>query len=179
MFEVIPFVVVAASAMPAEPNMLTTIIGAVFSSVVFSAIITAVFTYVSNRRNARIQERKNDLDAEGGLVSRYKEAAAEERAQKESAIQTVRDLLKIAEEQVTSLKDTITTLNSTIGIMRQAADDQREIITRLTSDRDRTQDALDRATKEIDKQREQLIKHQHEILAMSLPNMPDASSATG
>lgn len=160
----------------AAPDLIGPIITAVISASVFAAVITGLVQYAINRRNARITERRNSVEAESDLINRYKEAAAEERSQKESAVQTVKNLLALAEAQVASLKDTVTTLNRTIEIMTHAANSQQDIIDQLTNDRDRTQDALVKAQQQIEEQREELLRHQREILELTLPRR-EASGA--
>lgn len=174
------FLIAAAAAVEPEPaiSLFSVILTAILSSTVVGAIVGGVFGYLNNKRNARIAERKNDLDAEAGLVGRYKEAAAEERAQKESAIQTVNNLLAIAERQVQSLKDTVDTLTDTINAMTTASNAQQQFIERLTEDRDRTQQALSSALLEIDRQKEELLRRQREILEMANPKKPELPEPT-
>lgn len=163
---------VAAQPAPAAgstPDLIGPIITAVISASVFAALITGLVQYLVNRRNARITERKNAVEAESDLIARYKEAATEERVQKESAVQTVKNLLALAEAQVASLKDTVNTLNKTIEVMSLASNNQQDIIDQLTLDRDRTKEALARAEHQIEEQREELLRHQREILALQLP----------
>jgi chromosome segregation ATPase len=157
-----------ATALDAQA-LVSLVTTAVISASVFTALITGIIQYLINRRNSRITERKNSVEAESSLVTRYKEAAAEERTQKESAVETIKNLLGIAESQVDSLKSTILTLNTTIEIMTKMANAQQDIIDQLTSDRDRTKNALELAVAQIDKQKELLVKHQKEIEALAAP----------
>lgn len=168
MFE---FLVLAAAepAAAEQPDLIGPIITAVISASVFAALITGIVQYVINRRNSRITERRNSVEAESDLIARYKEAAAEERSQKESAVQTVKNLLGIAEAQVLSLKDTVTTLNRTIEVMSLTASNQQDIIDQVTQDRDRTKQALEQAERQIEEQREELLRHQREILELTYP----------
>lgn len=154
---------------PATPDIIGPVITAVISASVVAAIITGLVQYMINRRNSRITERKNSVEAESDLINRYKEAAAEERNQKESAVETVKNLLALAEAQVASLKDTVATLNRTIEVMSLAANSQQDIIDQLTLDRDRTQEALRQAERQIEAQREELLRHQREIMELQLP----------
>lgn len=155
---------------PEEPqNLLSLIVGTVVSSVVVASLITGLIQFLINRRNSRIIERKNSLDAESDLVARYKEAAAEERAQKASAVQTVKDLLSIAEDQVTSLKSTVLALTTTIDNLHKMATIQVGIIEALTIERDRSASALEKAQGQIEKQKMELLRHQHEILELTYP----------
>ena len=137
------------------------------SAGVLGAIITGVVQYLINRRNSRILERRNAVDAESDLVSRYREAAAEERTQKESAIQTIGKLLAIAETQIVSLKATVDSLTNTIRSMNEASDAQRTLIEQLKQDRDRVQDALDRALSEVEEQKLELLRNQRQILDLT------------
>lgn len=155
---------------PGNPqDLIQIIISTVVTSVVVASAITAFVQYLINRRNSRITERKNTSDIESDLVGRYKEAAAEERAQKESAVQTVKNLLSIAEEQVNSLKGTITALTNTIDNLNKMATTQIDIIDALTTERDRSATALERAMSQIDQQKGELIRHQREILELTFP----------
>lgn len=136
---------------------------AVLSATVFSALITGFVTFLINSRNSRITERKNTADAESDVVSRYKEAASEERQQKESAVQTIKMLLAESRDQVVTLKGTVDALNNTINLMESLTVTQNDMIIQLTVDRDRTQAALEQAEARILTQREELKRHQEEI----------------
>lgn len=150
-------------------NIISLVLTAVVSASVFGALISGVVQYVINKRNSRITERKNTVDTESELISRYKEAAAEERLQKESAVSTVKSVLAIAEKQVESLKTTVTVLNQTIELLKKTATAQQEVIDKLTDDRDRAQVDLLTAQREISQQRGQLNKLQTEILELTYP----------
>ncbi|UDL15894.1 hypothetical protein QEH42_gp103 [Microbacterium phage Pumpernickel] len=139
----------------------------VLSASVVSAALGGLIQYLNNRRNARVTERKNATDAESDLVARYKEAASEERAQKESAVKTIRELLDASEEQVETLKGTVTTLNNTIDLMSSLANNQADVILKLTADRDKTQEALERAEARIEGQKQELLQRQQEILELT------------
>lgn len=152
-----------------QQALISLFITAIISASVFAAIITGIVQFLINRRNSRITERKNDVDAESSLIGRYKEAAAEERAQKESAVQTVKNLLSIAEEQVNSLKGTVTALTTTIDNLNKMATTQIDIIDALTTERDRSMVALEKAQHQIDEQKEELLRHQREILELTYP----------
>lgn len=144
-------------------DIVSLVITAVVSATVFSALITGLIQYLINRRNSRITERKNTVDAESDLVSRYKEAAAEERAAKSSAVETIKMLLAEAKENIETLKSTVSTLNSTIEALKDVNAAQGDVIKQITADRDRTQAALERAEARVLDQIEQLRVKQHEI----------------
>lgn len=150
-------------------ELVSIIVTAAVSASVFAAIITGLFNFFSTRNNSRIAERRNSTDADDQLVARYKDAAAEERVQKESAVQTVKSLLALAEEQIESLKRTVTSLTSTIEVMTQAAGAQQEIIDQITDERDRVQSALDTATLQLEAQREELMRSQQQIIELTTP----------
>jgi len=156
---------------PVDPSsdLIRIIITTVISTTVLAALITGVVQYMINRRNSRVTERKNTVDAESDIIIRYKEAAAEERAQKESAVQTVRNLLAIAEEQVLSLKSTVVALNATITNLNTMANAQVDIIDVLTAERDRSVSALNMAQDQIEAQKLELERHQQEILELTYP----------
>lgn len=137
--------------------------GAVLSATVFSALITGFVTFLVNSRNSRITERKNTTDAESDVVVRYKEAASEERQQKESAVKTIKELLAESREQVSALKSTVATLTNTITLMESLTTSQNDMIVQLTVDRDRTQAALERAEARILIQKDELKRKQEEI----------------
>jgi uncharacterized membrane protein YccC len=147
-----------------DPQILSIIIGAVVSSTVFAAIVSGIFQFFNNKRNARILERKNEADTHNDVIQRYKEAAAEERQAKESAVRLMQNLLELAEDQIVGLKDTVQRLTSTIQVMGEAAGVQEGIIQQLTEDRDRVQRALDMAEQRLAAQKEELIRSQQEIL---------------
>lgn len=144
-------------------DVVGTIIASVLSATVITGVFTGLITFLINRRNSRITERKNAFDAGSDIVVRYKEAAAEERAQKASAVATIKDLLAESKEQVEALKSTVETLTRTISILENLTTSQRDMIAQLTSDRDRAQAALSRAEARIIAQKEQLQQKQEEI----------------
>ncbi|QIG57840.1 hypothetical protein SEA_PAULODIABOLI_106 [Microbacterium phage PauloDiaboli] len=144
-------------------DIVSLVITAVVSATVFSALITGLIQFLINRRNSRITERKNTVDAESDLVTRYKEAAAEERAAKSSAVETIKMLLAESKEGIETLKSTVATLNSTIELLKDVNAAQGDVIKQLTADRDRTQAALERAEARVLDQVEQLRLKQNEI----------------
>lgn len=156
----------AATEGGASTDVISMIITSVVSATVFSALITGLVQFLMNRRNSRVTERKNAVDEESDLVSRYKEAAGEERAAKESAVRTIKELLENSQEQIVSLKGTVETLNGTIKLLENLAVTQKDVIAQLTSDRDRTQAALDRAEARIKEQTDELIQKQKEIQSL-------------
>ncbi|UDL16374.1 membrane protein [Microbacterium phage Zooman] len=139
------------------------VVTAAVSATVFSAIITGLVQFVINRRNSRITERKNTVDAESDVITRYKEQAAEERAAKESAVRTIKELLADSREQVEILNGTIATLNGTIRVLETLSASQENIIKQLTDDRDRTAEALKLAEIRVQEQRDLLATKQQEI----------------
>lgn len=149
-------------------------LGGLLSVGVLSAGISALVGWLNNRRNARIQERKNTADEGNDLVARYKEAAAEERAAKDSAVATVQTLLAIAQGQIDTLKDTIQRLTSTIEALQKSAATQVDLIQGITDERDLLQTRLVDAVKLIDDQKAELLQRQHEILELSYPSVNDA-----
>lgn len=144
-------------------DVVSLVITAVVSATVFSALITGLVQFLINRRNSRITERKNTVDAESDLVARYKDAASEERAQKESAVATIKELLHDSREQVNVLKSTVNTLTNTIALLESLSAAQGDVIKQLTDDRDRTKAALERAEARVQEQRDQLKAKQAEI----------------
>jgi chromosome segregation ATPase len=160
-------IIFTATAADPQVDVAGLIVTSVVSATVVSALIGGIIQYFINRRNSRVTERKNAVDAESDLVVRYKEAASEERAQKESAVETVKNLLGIAEAQVDSLKSTIITLNTSIDLMTKMANAQQEVIDHLTFDRDRTKIALERAVDQIEAQKAELLRHQKQILELT------------
>lgn len=144
-------------------DVVSLIITTVVSATVFSALITGLVQFLINRRNSRVTERKNAVDAESDLVSRYKEAAAEERAAKSSAVETIKMLLAESKENIATLKSTVATLNDTIALLKDVNAAQGTVIAQLTADRDRTQAALERAEIRVADQVEQLRVKQQEI----------------
>jgi|GEM_PF-3984836 len=161
------FMMTTANPLATEgQDQVSIFVTAIISSAVLAAVVSGVVQYIVNRRNSRVTERKNTFDAESDLVVRYKEAAAEERVQKESAVKTVRDILTLSEDQVLSLKSTITILHNTIEVMTQVAHTQQEVIDQLTSDRDSTAEKLKIALEQINFQKNELERYQEEIKAL-------------
>lgn len=150
----------------AAADIVSLVITAVVSATVFSALITGLVQFLINRRNSRITERRNAVDEESDVVNRYKEQAIEERAQKESAVKTIKELLSESKEQIAALKSTVETLNTTIALMKDLNAAQGDVIRQLTSDRDRTAAALARAEARVEAQKEQLRIKQDEITAL-------------
>lgn len=139
------------------------------SAAVIAAIVTGVVSYFNNRRNARVAERRNVQDEDNDIVTRYKDAAAEERSQKESAVKTVRELLAIAEQQIQILRTTIEQLTSTIGQLQKSAESQQQLIETVTAERDALAVKADELERELDVKRTELLRKQHEILEISYP----------
>ena len=154
---------------PASVAPVGLITSTLLSAVVIAAAISAVVAWINNRRNARIQERKNNADEGNDLVARYKEAAAEERSAKESAVRTVQNLLDISQAQVTSLQATVGRLNDTIVTLQRSADSQQGLIEDITRERDRLQQEQENLQKQIDEKRDELLKAQQEILELTYP----------
>lgn len=159
----------APSVDPASVAPVGLITSTLLSAVVIAAAISAVVAWVNNRRNARIQERKNNADEGNDIVARYKEAAAEERAAKESAVRTVQNLLDISQAQVTSLQSTVGRLNDTIVTLQRSAESQQGLIEDITRERDRLQQDQANLQKLIDEKRDELLKAQQEILELTYP----------
>ncbi len=147
-------------------DVVSLVITSVVSATVFSALITGLVQFLINRRNSRVTERKNTVDEKSDLVAHFRGMATEEREAKESAVQLSRDLLADSQEQVSALTATVATLNTTIALMKDLNASQSDVIMRLTSDRDRTQAALDRAEARISEQREMLRLKQEEISSL-------------
>lgn len=164
---ILDIVYAAADAPDQAGNLVAQLFTNVITTGVIAALITAGVQFFMGRRNARIQERKNAVDAESDIVSRYKEQAAEERLQKESAVKTIRDLLAASEAQVQSLKDTVVALNDTIDLMSRVSDSQKDIIKRLEVERDRMEEQRIVAEKLRDEKIEELRQAQIEILALT------------
>lgn len=145
-------------------NIVSLIVTTVVSATVFSSLITGFIQYLNNRRNSRVTERRNAVDEESDVVTRYREQAVEERLQKESAVKTIKELLSESKEQITALKGTVETLNNTIALMKDLNAAQGTVIQQLTNDRDRTAAALERAEARVEAQKEELRKKQEEIV---------------
>ncbi|WP_123939255.1 hypothetical protein [Curtobacterium sp. PhB137] len=139
------------------------------SATVLAAAISALVAWLNNRRNARIQERKNTADESNDIVARYKEAAAEERSAKESAVQTVQKLLDISQAQVVSLQSTVGRLTDTIDTLQRSATSQQGIIAAITQERDRLQEEQENLQQQIDEKRDELLRAQQEILELTYP----------
>lgn len=152
-------------------------IGILLTSTVLAAAVTAVVNWLINRRNSRIAERRNAVDESSDLVDRYKEAAAEERAAKDSAVSTVQTLLGIAQGQIDGLKDTIARLTAIIESLQISAATQVELIQGITDERDHLQVQLVAAVKLIDDQKAELLQRQHQILELSYPSVAEATKA--
>lgn len=158
----------AAETPPDEAgNFVATLFTQVITTGVIAALITTTAQIIVGRRNSRIQERKNAIDAESDLVTRYKDAASEERAAKESAVRTIKDLLAASEVQVASLKSTVVALNETIQQMSSISDSQKGIILRLETERDRLEAERISAEKLRDEKIEELRLAQVEILELT------------
>lgn len=164
---ILELVYAAAEQPDPSANFVAQLFTNVITTGVIAALITSGVNYFTGRKNARIQERKNAVDAESDIVNRYKEQAAEERMQKESAVKTIRDLLAASEAQVQSLKDTVKALNDTIDLMSRVAESQTDIIKRLENERDRTDELRINAEKLRDEKIEELRKAQIEILELT------------
>jgi len=156
-------ILAAAGETSTAADVVQLVITAVVSATVFSALITGLVQFLINRRNSRVTERKNAVDEESDIVTRYKEQAIEERLQKESAVNMIKELLTESKEQVAALKGTVDSLNNTIALMKDLNTAQSDIIQQLTNDRDRQAAALERAEARITAQKEELRRKQQEI----------------
>lgn len=121
------------------------IIGLLAGSGVVAAIVTSGSNLITNRRNARVSERKNVADEENDLVSRYQLMAQEERAAKESAVKEAREMLTLAREQNNTLQEALNGLNRIVSDLRVTQGVQLEAIEGITKDRDRISQLLDEA----------------------------------
>ncbi len=150
-----PLVILAETA-SAAPDLGGTILGVLLSSAFISATVPAIINYFSNKRNAKVISKKNEVDADSSIIARYKEAAQEERNAKESAVAMVERMLKVAESQVDSLQitverlqETVDRLTNTISVMSTTAESQKTLIDELTKDRDRVIQALEIAEQQL------------------------------
>jgi hypothetical protein len=147
-----------------NPQLISIVVGAAISSTVVGAAVTGIFQFINNKKNSRVTERKNETDAQSDVILRYKEAAAEEREAKESAMRTMQILKEIADDQIISLKDTVVRLTHTIQVMSHAAGVQKTIIQHLTEDRDRVQRALELAEQRLADQTAKIVQTKKENL---------------
>lgn len=158
----------AAETPPDEAgNFVATLFTQVITTGVIAALITTASQVILGRRNSRIQERKNAIDAESDLVARYKDAATEERSAKESAVRTIKELLSASEATVVSLKSTVIALNETIEMMSRVSDSQKDIIVRLETERDRLDAERVTAEKLRDEKIDELREAQVAILELT------------
>lgn len=141
------------------------------SAAVMAALVTGLFNWINNKRNARIAERKNTADEDNDLVARYQAMATEERAGKESAVKTVTELLGIAETQIQTLKGTVAQLSATIETLQRSAESQHDLIEDIRRERDRLTAALALSQQRVDEQRAELLAKQAEILSLSAVNL--------
>lgn len=150
---------------PTMTEIVTLVVTGVLSSGAIAAAVAGTFQYVNNRRNARIQEARNVDEADDKMVTRYKEMAAEERAQKESAVESIKALLSLAESQIVSLKDTIARLTNTIEILNQSHEQQAEVISAVTAERSRLEEKLKTAEEQLAAEKAKLLSTQMELLS--------------
>lgn len=144
-------------------------ITAILSTTVIATIISSIIQYIISRRSSRVTERRNSVESESDIILRYKEAAAEERAQKESAVRTLEVLLKNSESQVQSLNSTIDILNGLIANLNKMAETQKEVIAQLTADRNKTQEALQVAITQLNTTKKDLEDQQKAITELTRP----------
>lgn len=166
MYEALAFIAAAATETGGATDVVSVVITSVVSATVFSALITSFVQFLISRRTARIAERKDAIDAESDLITRYKEAAAEERVQKASAIDTIKELLAASNQQVDSLSATVDAMTSTITMLEKLTLSQSDMIITLTADRDRAKAALVSAEALVESQKEQLKIKQAELQAV-------------
>jgi chromosome segregation ATPase len=159
-----------AAAAGAQPEVIRLLVTACISVPVVAGLIAGLVSYLNNRRNARIAERKNTQDEDNDLVTRYQTMATEERSAKESAVKTVRELLGIAEAQIASLQGTITRLTETIGVLQHSAQSQQDLIESITQERDRLKLEQEKLQKDINDKSQELLNKQAEILELSYPH---------
>ncbi len=174
----VAFLALADSSQATAPDLGGTILGVLLSSAFISALIPAIINFFNNRRNAAVASKKNEVDADSSIISRYKEAAKEERDAKESAVAMVERMLKVAESQVDSLQitverlqETVDRLTTTISVMSTTADAQQTLIENLTEDRDRVQQALKIAEEQLAEQIEYIQVAQSQNNTAPIPEV--------
>lgn len=139
-----------------------------------TALIVALLAHKRATREADITERKNEDDADAALVERYRSMADEERAAKESAVKTVRELLALAQEQIDGLKATIERLTATIEAMSHASTVQHDVVVAITNERNLLTRRAETAEAEVARLRLQLDAAESALAGAPLaPTLPD------
>lgn len=171
-----------------------TLFTGLLSAPVLVAIGAGGMKFRQARKDGRLKLRTDAQDADNDLVEHWKAAAenaqtsgaaalkaaqdeaerrvAAERASKESAIRTVRELLELQEAQNTALRDTIDRLTRAIEQLTTAGGAASELVQQLRDERDQLQQKLDAAMRRVAMLTSQLMAKQRDLLGVD-----DASTA--
>lgn len=158
---------VAEVANDTAPWYLQDFVAAFASGAVIAAIVTGIVQVYVTRRSASISQRRNTSVEENELVLRYKEAAAEERAQKESSIAIAERTLSQYQGQVDTLTSIVNSLNHTLEILHDNATVTKDIIQELVADRDKLEKALLDAQAQVAEQSQELVRMQQKIIQLT------------
>ena len=150
------------------------------------------------RKDRRVTERKDVRDEDNDLVQHWKQAAenaqrtgaemvksaqeesdrrvSAERASKESAIRTVRELLDLQELQNTALRDTITRLTAAIEQLTAAGGAASSLVVSLREERDEMQRKLQAAMDRVARLTAQLMDRQRDLLGADTPDTAELAA---
>jgi chromosome segregation ATPase len=126
----------------------------------------------------KYSDSREDKSAEVADLKTATDAALEladkERQSKESAVATLEKVVGALERQVEQLTTNVTNLTETINVMTGAATMQRDLLARITTDRDELAATLAAVEIERDSARKELDAARHEIYEMTYPSVADA-----
>jgi len=133
--------------------------------------LTVLGIYVKARVDARaaaaLASNKDARDDESEQVTRYRVMAEQERASKDSAVASLEKVIGAYERQIEQLTTNVTNLTDTINVMSSAANVQRDLIDRISGDRDDLEKTLHDVERERDIALADLARAQSEIRSLT------------
>ncbi|PPG34534.1 hypothetical protein [Rathayibacter sp. AY2B9] len=118
---------------------------------------------IDARAAAALASNKDAREDESEQVSRYRVMAEQERASKESAVGSLEKVIGAYERQIEQLTTNVTNLTDTINAMSAAANVQRDLIDRISGDRDALAQTLHDVEHERDIAKAELKRARSEI----------------
>ncbi len=126
------------------------LIGTILGSTILTALVTVLGSWAVAKIKARsearlaeaavttasVAEKRQEDDSTDALISRWKDATEDERAQKDSAVALLRNLLSIAETQIEALKDTLVKLTETVRVMTVTIETKDDDLRKAMESRD-------------------------------------------
>jgi hypothetical protein len=168
----------AAATSPAPDPYIVVWVAVVTGGLSLLGTITLGVLSLRGQIGKKYSDSREDKSAEVADLKTATDAALElaekERQSKESAVATLEKVVGALERQVEQLTTNVTNLTETINVMTGAATMQRDLLARITTDRDELAATLAAVELERDHARRELDAARHEIYEMTYPSVTDA-----